>query len=107
MTVTERRTIPDFAAQMKYLCDELYPEAEVIRVALRRSGLEPSDIDAVEAHGTGTELGDPIEAQALSRTYGAKRSRSASIMAIFSPNERAAMSRRRSALAFRMSEMSG
>jgi hypothetical protein len=34
VTVTERRTIPDFAAQMKYLCDELYPEAEVIRVVL-------------------------------------------------------------------------
>jgi hypothetical protein len=34
VTVTERRTIPDFAAQMKLLCDELYPEAEVIRVVL-------------------------------------------------------------------------
>lgn len=34
ITVTDRRTIPDFAAQMKYLCDELYPEAEVIRVVL-------------------------------------------------------------------------
>jgi len=34
VTVTDRRTIPDFAAQMKYLCDELYPDAEVIRVVL-------------------------------------------------------------------------
>ena len=34
VTVTERRTIPDFAAQMKFLCDELYPDAEVIRVVL-------------------------------------------------------------------------
>ena len=34
VTVTDRRTIPDFAAQMKYLCDELYPEATVIRVVL-------------------------------------------------------------------------
>ena len=32
--MTERRTIPDFAAQMKHLCDELYPDAEVIRVVL-------------------------------------------------------------------------
>jgi hypothetical protein len=32
--VTDRRTIPDFAAQMKRLCDEMYPEAEVIRVVL-------------------------------------------------------------------------
>jgi hypothetical protein len=34
VTVTGRRTIPDFAAQMKHLCDEMYPEAEVIRVVL-------------------------------------------------------------------------
>jgi hypothetical protein len=32
--VTDRRTIPDFAARMKHLCDEMYPEAEVIRVVL-------------------------------------------------------------------------
>lgn len=34
VTVTERRTIPDFAAQMRYLCDEMYPRAAVIRVVL-------------------------------------------------------------------------
>ena len=34
VTVTDRRTIPDFAAQMKYLCDVLYPDAAVIRVVL-------------------------------------------------------------------------
>lgn len=34
VTVTDRRTIPDFAAQMRYLCDELYPRAGVIRVVL-------------------------------------------------------------------------
>jgi hypothetical protein len=34
VTVTDRRTIPDFAAQMKYLCDEMYPEATTIRVVL-------------------------------------------------------------------------
>jgi DDE superfamily endonuclease len=34
VTVTDRRTIPDFAARMKSLCDEMYPDAEVIRVAL-------------------------------------------------------------------------
>ena len=34
VTVTDRRAIPDFAAQMKYLCDEMYPEAGVIRVVL-------------------------------------------------------------------------
>ena len=34
VTVTDRRTIPDFAAQMKCLCDESYPDAGVIRVVL-------------------------------------------------------------------------
>jgi hypothetical protein len=34
VTVTDRRTIPDFAGQMKHLCDEMYPGAEVIRVVL-------------------------------------------------------------------------
>jgi DDE superfamily endonuclease len=34
VAVTDRRTIPDFAAQMRYLCDEMYPGAEVIRVVL-------------------------------------------------------------------------
>jgi DDE superfamily endonuclease len=34
VTVTDRRAIPDFAAQMKMLCDEMYPEATTIRVVL-------------------------------------------------------------------------
>lgn len=34
VTVTERRTKADFAEQMRYLCDELYPDAEVVRVVL-------------------------------------------------------------------------
>src|SRR5262245_23812287 len=32
--VTERRTALDFAEPVRRLCDELYPEAEVIRVVL-------------------------------------------------------------------------
>jgi DDE superfamily endonuclease len=34
VTVTERRTMQDFAQQMKWLVEERYPEAEVIRVVL-------------------------------------------------------------------------
>ena len=34
VTVTERRTKQDFAHQMKWLVDERYPEAEVVRVVL-------------------------------------------------------------------------
>jgi acyl transferase domain-containing protein/acyl carrier protein len=48
-------------------------QQRVIRAALAKAGLGPSDVDAVEAHGTGTKLGDPIEAQALLATYGQER----------------------------------
>jgi hypothetical protein len=34
VAVTDRRTAADFARQMRSLCDEVYPEAEVIRVVL-------------------------------------------------------------------------
>ncbi|MEU7055958.1 SDR family NAD(P)-dependent oxidoreductase [Streptomyces sp. NPDC046197] len=48
-------------------------QEQVIRRALRLSGLEPADIDYVEAHGTGTTLGDPIEANALAQVFGGFR----------------------------------
>ncbi len=34
VAVTERRTMQDFARQMRWLVDEAYPEAEVVRVVL-------------------------------------------------------------------------
>ena len=57
LTVTERRTRIDFAHQMRYLCDELYPEAEVIRVVL----------DNLNTHGPASlyEAFPPEEARRL------------------------------------------
>lgn len=47
-------------------------QVRVIREALRRSKLQPSDVSFVEAHGTGTSLGDPIEVGALGEVFGAR-----------------------------------
>jgi hypothetical protein len=55
--VTERRTKHDFAHQMKWLVEERYPEAEVIRVIL----------DNLNTHGPGSlyEAFEPTEARRL------------------------------------------
>lgn len=41
VSVTDRRTMPDLAARMKDLCDELYPDADVIRVAVDNRNTHP------------------------------------------------------------------
>ncbi|MBY0458507.1 MAG: transposase [Gemmataceae bacterium] len=57
VTVTERRTKADFAEQMRRLCDEWYPEADVIRVVL----------DNLNTHTVGAlyEAFEPAEARRL------------------------------------------
>ncbi|HEY9717165.1 MAG TPA: SDR family NAD(P)-dependent oxidoreductase, partial [Trichormus sp.] len=51
-------TVPNGAAQ-----------ARLIRNALQKANLSPSDIHMIEAHGTGTALGDPIEVGALNEVF--------------------------------------
>ena len=41
-----------------------------MEMALRRAGLNPSDIDYVNAHGTSTPMGDELEAGAVKRLFG-------------------------------------
>lgn len=42
-------------------------QAEVIRNAFERSGVDVSRLSYLEAHGTGTSLGDPIEIRGMSK----------------------------------------
>lgn len=42
-------------------------QAEVIRNAFERSGVDVSRLSYVEAHGTGTSLGDPIEIRGMTK----------------------------------------
>lgn len=51
-------------------------QKRVIRKAVEKAGLKPSDIDYLEAHGTGTELGDPIELNAAATVLGEGREKS-------------------------------
>jgi len=48
-------------------------QRQVIRAALKDSGLTPNEIDYIETHGTGTSLGDPIEIDALNQVFGQDR----------------------------------
>src|SRR3954469_17954713 len=41
-----------------------------MEMALRKSGLQPSDIDYINAHGTSTPLGDELELGAVKRLFG-------------------------------------
>jgi len=40
-------------------------QADMLRIAYRKAGLEPKRVRYMEAHGTGTPVGDPIETRAL------------------------------------------
>jgi 3-oxoacyl-[acyl-carrier-protein] synthase II len=39
-------------------------------MALRKAGLDPSDIDYINAHGTSTPMGDELELGAVRRLFG-------------------------------------
>ena len=47
----------------------------LLREALERAAIAPSEIQYVEAHGTGTPLGDPIEVDALGTVLGPGRAK--------------------------------
>jgi len=61
VAVTERRTKADFARQMKALCDDLYPDADRVRVVL----------DNLNTHTPGAlyEAFEPAEARRLAERF--------------------------------------
>ncbi|KJS58851.1 type I polyketide synthase, partial [Streptomyces rubellomurinus] len=59
---TDGLTVPSAAAQR-----------DLLRLAYRRAGLDPAEVQYVELHGTGTRLGDPVEAAALGAVLGRDR----------------------------------
>jgi acyl transferase domain-containing protein len=61
---TAAQTVPSVSGQ-----------AEVIRGALSRAGLEAAQVQYIEAHGTGTEIGDSVEARALGEVFAGRRHR--------------------------------
>lgn len=46
--------------------------ARAIRLALKRAGLEPGDVDYINAHATGTPAGDPVETAAIKQVFGGR-----------------------------------
>ena len=44
-------------------------QAEVLKAAYRRAGIDPRTVNYIEAHGTGTPLGDPVEIDGLKQAF--------------------------------------
>ncbi|KFF06344.1 SDR family NAD(P)-dependent oxidoreductase [Flavobacterium reichenbachii] len=54
-------------------------QAQVIKNAIHKAGINPEDISYVETHGTGTSLGDPIEIRGLVKAYNSHKKQFCSV----------------------------
>ncbi|MFE1961330.1 amino acid adenylation domain-containing protein, partial [Streptomyces sp. NPDC059479] len=60
----------DGSEKISFTAPSVAGQADVVRTALSRAGVKPSEVGYVEAHGTGTALGDPIELASLTGVFG-------------------------------------
>jgi amino acid adenylation domain-containing protein len=59
----------DGALKAGFMAPSVEGQADVIRMAQERAGVDARTIGYVETHGTGTPLGDPIEVAGLTRAF--------------------------------------
>nr|WP_229521462.1 SDR family NAD(P)-dependent oxidoreductase [Paenibacillus monticola] len=52
-----------------YTVPSLNAQADLVKDAVRKAGIDPRTISYIEAHGTGTVLGDPIEINGLTKAF--------------------------------------
>ncbi|WP_437733201.1 amino acid adenylation domain-containing protein [Sorangium sp. So ce1335] len=48
---------------------DAHAEAEVMRMAWEKAGIDPETVSYIEAHGTATRLGDPIEIEGIDMAF--------------------------------------
>ena len=53
-----------------YILPHAQRQAECMKLALKKAGLSPEEIDIINTHATGTPQGDPQECQAIREVFG-------------------------------------
>ncbi|WP_257165478.1 type I polyketide synthase [Bradyrhizobium sp. SRS-191] len=60
----------DGGRKVGFTAPSIQGQADVLTLARKVAGVDPSEIGFIEAHGTGTVMGDPIEIAALAEAFG-------------------------------------
>ncbi|MFJ9773636.1 amino acid adenylation domain-containing protein [Kitasatospora sp. NPDC101157] len=69
LAVVKASTVNHGGAGAGYSVPNPQAQGDLVRAALERAGLRPTDLDYLEAHGTGTALGDPVEVNGMLRAF--------------------------------------
>lgn len=63
----------DGNSKVAYTAPSIEGQAEAIKKAYDKAGINPETITFIEAHGTGTSLGDPIEVESLKLAFNSEK----------------------------------